>query len=365
MSRSRWRGGALRLAVVIWLVSGCGRGDSTEVAPDVPPPPADALSKAMQNGPVKATVTVWPPKPMLSDPVYVRLTVEAEPGVSVELPFQTGQLGDAALGRFRVIDFGTTSRTEGNAVREEHTYTLQARASGRHRIPPFRLEMLDRRNASGAGAGSGAGSGAAEKPLELLTEEIPLDIAPIPVEKVTASLQPAHGALATSVGGRPWWMWAVLAAAALAWLAAGYALLRRWRARQRLARQRTAYDDAVAELVALEEAGPPDEHAADSWFVRLSGIIRNYLERRYDIRAPELTTEEFLQQALGTGHLSAEHRKLLQSFLERCDRVKFAAYRPESKESLETLAAARSFVEDTRLREVAGARLAQEGRDAA
>lgn len=197
-----------------------------------------------------------------------------------------------------------------------------------------------------------------------MTDEIPLDIAPIPVEKVTASLQPAHGTLSTSIGERPWWMWAALATAALAWLAAGYALFRRWKERQRRARQRTAYDDAVAELVALEQAGPPDEHAADAWFVRLSGIVRSYLERRYEIRAPELTTEEFLQQALGTGHLSAEHRKLLQGFLERCDRVKFAAYRPESKESLETLAAARGFVEDTRLRE-AGTRTSQEGRDAA
>jgi hypothetical protein len=41
----------------------------------------------------------------------------------------------------------------------------------------------------------------------------------------------------------------------------------------------------------------------------------------------------------------------LTSFLERCDRVKFAGYRPDADESLATLKAARGFVEDTRLRE--------------
>ena len=47
--------------------------------------------------------------------------------------------------------------------------------------------------------------------------------------------------------------------------------------------------------------------------------------------------------------LSTEHRELLSTFLERCDRVKFAGYRPDPTESLATLKAARAFIEDTRL----------------
>ena len=39
--------------------------------------------------------------------------------------------------------------------------------------------------------------------------------------------------------------------------------------------------------------------------------------------------------------------------IERCDRVKFAGYRPDSNESIDTLAAARAFIEDTQLREPA------------
>ena len=51
--------------------------------------------------------------------------------------------------------------------------------------------------------------------------------------------------------------------------------------------------------------------------------------------------------------LTTDHRALLTQFLERCDRVKFAGYRPDSDESIATLKAARGFVEDTRLQEAA------------
>ena len=115
----------------------------------------------------------------------------------------------------------------------------------------------------------------------------------------------------------------------------------------------TAYELAVRRLAKLESGGAPDEASLDGWFVELSAIIRNYLEHRYGVRAPELTTEEFLQVARRAAGLSAEHRELLSAFLERCDRVKFAGYRPDADESMATLKAARAFVEDTRLREVA------------
>ncbi len=357
---------ALTLPLV--LSTGCGSRveQDSEKAPLVAD--KDAITKVTTNGPVKATVQVWPVKPVLSDPIYVRLTVDAEPGVEVALPFQTRQLGEESLGRFRVSDFAhEETRTDKGHRVKVHTYTLRASSSGRNRIPPFRLEMKDRRAGAGAGsaagsgsgsaagagsaAGSGSGSAANEHVAEVLTEEIPLEVAPIPVEKITAKMAPERGPLVVDPGARAWWWWAALVGVAAAWLAIAVALWKRWRLRQAVARRRSAYDEAVAELRVLEAAGAPDVDTADAWFVRLSAIVRRYLEKRYEIRAPELTTEEFLQVALRGASLTAEHRSLLATFLECCDRVKFAAYRPEEKESLEMLAAARTFIEDTRLRE--------------
>lgn len=333
-------------ALLVLALAACG-STTTETPSDTAPiePAKDALSKTTENGPVKATVKVWPAKPTMIDTIYVRVEIEAPGGVSVDAPFQ--EAGDGKLGRFRVVGFTRdTERRAGGGQLQQQTYTLEAPSSGRHRIPPLRLEMVDARGA--AGSGSAAES---KKPQELLTDEIPIEVAPVPAEQASAELEPAAGELDADVGGTSWVLIAGIGGGILM-LGSGSALaFRALRARRRIQRQKSAYEEAVAELRVLEDKGAPDADTADSWFVRLSSIVRRYLEQRYEIRAPELTTEEFLQVATARPELTSEHRGLLTQFLERCDRVKFAGYRPDGEESLATLAAARGFVEDTRLRE--------------
>ncbi|PIU42477.1 MAG: hypothetical protein COS99_00065 [Candidatus Omnitrophica bacterium CG07_land_8_20_14_0_80_42_15] len=68
------------------------------------------------------------------------------------------------------------------------------------------------------------------------------------------------------------------------------------------------------------------------YYIELSGIIRRYLEDRFRLRAPEMTTEEFLSSVTNSKELTYEHRALLSDFLFRCDLVKFAKYGPSEKE---------------------------------
>ena len=315
-------------------------------------PPKDAIVKTTENGPVKATVTVWPGKPTLGDPIYLRLEIDAQLGAKVDAPFQ--EAGDQRMGRFRVVGFTRDARRNADGgSHEDQTYTLEAPSSGKQRIPPLRLEMVDAR-AGAPHVGSGAATPEVGKTQELLTEEIPLDIAPVKTEAIGAELHAAAGKLDPDVGGTPW-MKILLLASAAAVLGSGTAsccIARACSARAAASpQQRSAYDEAVAKLRALEQRGAPSTDAADTWFVELSAIVRTYLERRYDVRAPELTTEEFLLEVSRGAAMSDDQRALLVQFLERCDRVKFAGYRPDADESLATLKAARGFVEDTRLRE--------------
>jgi hypothetical protein len=302
--------------------------------------PKDAITKPVENGPVKITEKVWPAKPTLGEPIYVRLEIDAAVGTSVDTSMQ--EAGDQKLGRFDVTGFTRDpAPTADGATHEVDTYTLDAPASGKQRIPPLRFEMVDAR-----------GSAAAKGKQELLTDEVPLEIAPVKSEAIGAALHGAEGKLDPDVGGPPW-MLILLLASAVAIVGSGTVLvLRGMSKRRKVAAQRSAYDDAVEKLRVLEDRGAPAADDADAWFVELSAIVRSYLERRYVIRAPELTTEEFLLVA--AGRLSAEHKSLLEAFLERCDRVKFAGYRPDSEESLASLRAARAFVEDTRLKHTEG-----------
>jgi hypothetical protein len=148
-----------------------------------------------------------------------------------------------------------------------------------------------------------------------------------------------------------------IAAGALALLAvAGFFGVRAWQRARRQQVRISAYDRAMARLRELEQRGLPspdqdgqDGPAVDVWYVELSAIVRRYLEDRYGLRAPELTTEEFLREAQRSGQLSSTHRDLLSDFLVRCDRVKFARYQPGEDESRQALGSARSFLEETRL----------------
>lgn len=331
MSRLNW--GLLAALVVMsaaLALVACGGGSGGDKGPRRVEPTPEAITKVTEHGSVKASITVWPPAPRLGDPIYVRLTIEQKPGASgVTAPFQ-----HEALGRFAVTGWTpATQRRDDGTIVEEQTYTLEAPGSGRFRIPPLRIVV-----------------GTGDQEEEVLTEEIPVTVAPVDPARAHEPLAQARGSLPphTTVSYVPMFIAGGVLLVGLGVLAfLGIGAMRRRAVRQARV---SAYEEAVRRLEALSARGAPDERSADSWYVELSSIVRRYLEGRYGVRAPELTTEEFLQEARRAAGLAADHRELLTAFLERCDRVKFAGYRPDSDESMATLAAARAFVEDTRLR---------------
>ena len=80
--------------------------------------------------------------------------------------------------------------------------------------------------------------------------------------------------------------------------------------------------------------------------VLVSDTIRFYLEERFQFRAPERTTEEFLRELGGTDLLAPEQKESLGNFLESCDLVKFAKYEPGEKELRELHGSAVKLVEE-------------------
>jgi hypothetical protein len=84
----------------------------------------------------------------------------------------------------------------------------------------------------------------------------------------------------------------------------------------------------------------------ERFFVELSGIMREYIERRFGIHAPERTTEEFLLEASRSDALTGHHRRLRQ-FLTLADQVKFAVHRPGEEDTDESIHVLRRFVQET------------------
>lgn len=70
--------------------------------------------------------------------------------------------------------------------------------------------------------------------------------------------------------------------------------------------------------------------------VAVSDALREYLEESLNLRAPDRTTEEFLEELQASAKLSRDQKRVLAQFLERCDLVKFARDEP-SRSDLEGL----------------------------
>jgi hypothetical protein len=78
---------------------------------------------------------------------------------------------------------------------------------------------------------------------------------------------------------------------------------------------------ALAALDALRARALLEHGAFKDFYSALSDIVRRYLEDRFGVRAPEMTTEEFLLSTSRDGRLATAHRRLLGEFLTESDLV--------------------------------------------
>ena len=325
------------VAFALLLATACDSGEPTTTT-ETPAAPAkgETVKKESREGPVTATISITPSEPRLGDTMLLTLDVTADPGVDVEMP----SFGEA-LGRFTILGF--TPRKDKDAKGAGHwsqEYRLQAAASGRLRIPPLRIVFVDGRGGHAADAGTSE--------QEILTQEIPIQVASVLPDDDKGELRSPLDTLDPVT--RPSWLRRHGFSLALAAVLLGTVLAFLWRRRARLRFRpvESPYDAAVRRLVELEGRGMPTDDEVDAWYVELSAVVRRYLEGRFALRAPELTTEEFLRVAQRSERLDSAHKTLLADFLAGCDRVKFAGYRPDESESLQALESARRFIEETR-----------------
>jgi hypothetical protein len=125
------------------------------------------------------------------------------------------------------------------------------------------------------------------------------------------------------------WAWFLWGALVLALLAAAYFIWRSRRKKQAVppppppphVRARRRLEQALA---MISEPKP--------FTILVSGVIRVYLEERFDFHAPDRTTEEFLYELQGSLLLTRDQKKSLENFLASCDLIKFAKYEPTEME---------------------------------
>lgn len=139
---------------------------------------------------------------------------------------------------------------------------------------------------------------------------------------------------------------------AAAWYLWQYYLSKRKKAKAALPAKR-AHEIAYERLDALRRKDLVGQGRIKEYYSEISDIIRRYIEDRFSLKAPEMTTEEFLYYAVGAAAAAAAaqlalHKARLKEFLTACDLVKFARHEPLADEMSMIFDAAKNFVDETK-----------------
>lgn len=345
MRRSAARFGRAMAVSVAVLFVGCR---------PAPPPASKPLTAENRRNGLLLQVVVQPPTPRVGDVVKLSASLHTPANYAAQFP-DAGSFGDLSV---TVAPAAPPAATPDGLVWRQD-YFIDPLIGGNLELPA----LLVRAGPMAPGASRPAASTQplASDPAQMaaalasgLVQEIRVTPPLLHVQSaLTASDSPEQPRDITGTLAAPprpltaleWTLLgvAVVLAVLLGWMCVN-ALRSWWR------RPRPSVAPEVAALRALAELECENlvaRGAAREFYYRLSEIVRTYIERKFALAAPEMTTEEFLRAlADDQGALPYDAGKL-RGFLEACDAVKYAALTPEAAEAQDALSSARAFVHGT------------------
>ena len=122
------------------------------------------------------------------------------------------------------------------------------------------------------------------------------------------------------------------------------------RRNSRLAVELPPWERALQALGTLREELANHRIPLETGFARLTDLVRNYLEKRFEIPASTRTTSEFLSDLdRKSSPLPPAQRPFLRDFLLAADQVKFAKAPPDTTLLNDALSRAEELIESTRI----------------
>lgn len=262
----------------------------------------------------------------IGDIIHYRIRLNIPAGLEVKnYPAKTEMLGD-----FIVKDFTQLSaKDKSNDLIFDYALTLFK--TGKHSIPECTLEYRDNQDQDWQVQNS--------KAIEVTIDSM-----------LEQDKNPALKALKPRIIiWRDYLKWMIVVFLLIALM---LGLLKLWRrkhpALEKAVKIEPAHVLALKELDELQKLNLPARGFMEEYFARLSGVLRRYLENRFGLRAPWMSTEEFLVTAKTSTLLGTKQRALLKDFLLLSDLVKFARYGSSPKEAEDSFFTARNFIEETK-----------------
>ena len=268
--------------------------------------------------------------------LFLTVTLKTPRGVVATLP----DLRERVVGFSLAEDFAEEPKTEpdGSTVQVANWRLVPEPAAETYKLKPMALTPY--RGASSPAAGNNP------PPPSILVP--PVYFTP------PAAREPVTGAMETNptrdLPPLSWKLvgWVALALLAVALLVVGCWLLVRFLAQKVKEHRMSPIERAWIELDRLLKKGLPGRGRYKDFYVELTMVVRRYVQRKYGIKAPNLTTEEFLREAGKSltesgGDLAPD---ALKRFLESADLIKFAGVEATPEMADEATDSARSYLKD-------------------
>ncbi len=293
------------------------------------------IDKEYSRGPLTAHVRVNKAKINIAQTILLELEAAIEPGYELKMPTV-----EKVLENFGIVDWDNLGDKldENNNVLKRYRYRLEPFLSGTYPIPAFTFEFYDVNSTE-------------DKKYELATEPIDIEVASLLGEqKAELKIADIEGVVEMPAKASYWWIWALcivaIAAGVVTWF-----ILRRKKTKEIIRIFKPAHEIAYNRLRALVGQKLVEAGKIKEFYEQISDILRHYIEHRFDLHAPERTTEEFLAELPATNVLSEADQERLAEFLTHCDLVKFAKYNPTSEQIQKTFDLVKNFIETTKSEE--------------
>jgi len=287
----------------------------------------EGFASSQTNNTVSVKTSVDKQTITIGDKINYTIIVESPKDIEIQLPKFADNLGN-----FAIRDFGSSQKLWWNKKVYKQWYILDTYTSGSYTIPEAAIKYRK----------------TGEKEWHTLnTKKIKIEVKSL----LDKNNKPSDIRDIAPPLYLPSWTFLYLAALALLgvvfviiWLN----LRRKKKTKEQEKPKRPAHEIAYEALALLEKKDYISRGEIEAYYVELSDIVRHYIENRFDIRAPEMTTEEFLEFVKNDKKLTTEQKSLLRDFLSHCDLVKFAKYHPDAKEVRLSFDSAKKLIDETK-----------------
>ncbi|HOO99228.1 MAG TPA: hypothetical protein PLV06_02365 [Bacteroidales bacterium] len=271
----------------------------------------------------------------IGDQINYTVTVEQPSGLNLEIK----PLTDSLVRNIEILSGPVTDTAilGDGRIRYTRSWLVTSFDSGMYRVPPFYAELS-----------TDGGIRRFHSDYSFL-EVMRVNIAPQDTSSAIFDIVEPYRAPVTFAEILPWALIAV-ATGLIIWGAV--ILLRRFRKPRKIPEVEISTDPAhvtaFRKLEMLREEQLWQKGEVKPYYSKLSEILREYIDNRYEISSLEMTTSETLQALLKSGFRKDRTYETLSNILTGSDLVKFAKYKPEPAENDQVFQDSWQFVDVTR-----------------